>query len=68
VGTLLTEADRHNQGRIHPESGELNLGGDGVDDVLDDLAELVLRYGGQVVIVPNEQMPTRTGVAAIYRF
>lgn len=68
VGTLLTEADRHIQGRIHPESGELNLGGDGVDDVLDDLAELVLRYGGQVVIVPNEQMPTRTGVAAIYRF
>jgi hypothetical protein len=68
VGTLLTEADRHIPGRFHPQTGELSLGGEAVDDVLDDLAELVLRYGGQVVIVPNEQMPTRTGVAAIYRF
>ncbi len=68
VGTLLTEADRHIPGRINPETGEVSLGGDAVDDVLDDLAELVLKNGGQVVIVPNEHMPTQTGVAAIYRF
>ena len=36
--------------------------------MLDDIAELVLKNGGQVVIVPNERMPTRTGIAAIYRF
>ena len=68
VGTLLTEADRHIPGRIDLETGEIVLGGSTADDVLDDIAELVLKNGGQVVILPNEQMPTRTGVAAIYRF
>lgn len=68
IGTLLTEADSQIPGRINPETGEVHLGGAAVDDVLDDLAELVLKNGGQVVIVPNEQMPTRTGIAAIYRF
>lgn len=68
VATLLTEADRHIPGRIDPETGAIVLGGNAVDDVLDDIAELVLKYGGQVVIVPSEQMPSRTGVAAIYRF
>jgi hypothetical protein len=29
---------------------------------------LVLQKGGQIVIVPAERMPTRTGIAAIYRF
>jgi hypothetical protein len=39
-----------------------------VDDLLDDLGELALKKGGQIVIVPSERMPTRNGVAAIYRF
>jgi hypothetical protein len=39
-----------------------------VDDLLDDLGELALKKGGQVVIVPQERMPTKTGIAAIYRF
>ena len=39
-----------------------------VDDLLDDLAELVLRMGGQVQVVPADRMPTQTGVAATYRF
>lgn len=68
VGTLLAEADRHIPGRIDPETGTVVLGGGGVDDVLDDIAELVLKNGGQVVIVPTEEMPTQSGVAAIYRF
>jgi hypothetical protein len=39
-----------------------------VDDLLDDLGELVLKMGGQVVVVPAERMPTPTGLAAISRF
>jgi hypothetical protein len=39
-----------------------------VDDLLDDLAELVLSKGGQVVVVPTVDMPTTAGVAAIFRF
>jgi hypothetical protein len=39
-----------------------------VDDFLDDVGELVLKNGGQIVIVPADRMPTQTGIAAIYRF
>jgi hypothetical protein len=51
-------------GRIEPG----DLAHPEFDDVLDDLGELVLQKGGQIVIVPAERMPTRTGIAAIYRF
>jgi hypothetical protein len=37
-------------------------------DIYDDLAEAVLRNGGEVIIVPVERMPTTTGIAAIYRY
>jgi hypothetical protein len=67
VGTLLTEADRYIPGRIDPESGAIVLDDSGADDVLDDIAEMVLKNGGQVVILPAERMPTKTGVAAMYR-
>ncbi len=71
VTKLLIEADRHIPGRIDYASGRIEFGDLGhpeVDDLLDDLGELALKKGGQVVIVPAEQMPTRTGLAAIYRF
>ena len=71
VSTLLVEAERHIPGHIDASSGEItldDLASPEVDDLLDDIAELVLRNGGQVVIVPAERMPTDTGLAAIYRF
>ncbi len=71
VATLLVEADREIPGRIDVDTGAVELadGADAsIDDLLDDLAESVLRTQGDVVIVPTERMPTRTGVAAIYRF
>jgi stalled ribosome rescue protein Dom34 len=58
-------------GRIDTATGQVKfdaLAHPEVDDILDDLAELVLKMGGQVVIVPAERMPTLTGIAAIYRF
>jgi hypothetical protein len=71
VATLLVEADRlipgivdQNSGAIRPE----DLATPHVDDMLDDLAELVLARGGEVVVVPIERMPTDSGLAAIYRF
>lgn len=33
-----------------------------------DLGELVLKKGGNVVIVSKDKMPSPTGVAAIYRY
>ena len=71
VATMLIDADRHIPGRIDAETGQLkfdDLARPEVDDLLDDLGELVLKMGGQIVIVPAERMPARTGIAAIYRF
>lgn len=39
-----------------------------LDDELDGVGELVSKMGGTVVIIPKEQMPTHTGLAAIYRY
>jgi len=38
------------------------------DDLLDDIAELVLKSKGEVIILTEEQMPGNTGAAAIYRY
>jgi hypothetical protein len=71
VATLLIEADRHVPGRIDYACGRIepgDLAHPEIDDLLDDLGELVLKKGGQIVIVPAERMPTQTGIAAVYRF
>lgn len=71
VATLLIEADREIPGRINHVTGDIeldDLANPEVDDVLDNLGALALKMGGQVVIVPTERMPTKTGIAAIYRY
>ncbi|MGB4811271.1 MAG: hypothetical protein WBP13_02140 [Methylophilaceae bacterium] len=71
VATLLIEADRIIPGHINTVTGKVTTGqldDPEMDDLLDDVGELVLRAGGDVVMVPTERMPTTTGVAAVYRF
>lgn len=71
IGTLLIDADQVQPGTIDPTTGAIkakDLADPKVDDKLDDLGELVLKTGGQVVIVPTERMPTKTGLAAIFRY
>ena len=71
VRVLLLEADRQIPGRIDLKTGALHpddLQHPMVDDMLDDLAEQVLRTGGEVVMAPAQRMPVTTGLAAIYRF
>lgn len=63
--------NRQIPGRINAATGAIvlgNLANPQIDDVLDDLGALVLKAGGQVVIIPTERMPTETGVAALYRY
>lgn len=58
-------------GRLDPATGaivDLALGDPTVGDMLDDLAEAVLRTGGDVVVVPTERMPSDTGLAASFRY
>ncbi len=71
VATLLVDADRHVPGSLDRDSGAVEiaeLADAEVDDLLDDLAEVVLRAGGEAIVVPAERMPTATGLAAIYRY
>ena len=71
VRTLLVDDDRVVPGRVDRTTGHVSHGAlddPHNDDILDDLAEIVLRMGGDVVMVPRERMPSITGIAAIYRF
>ncbi len=71
VKVVIIEADRMIPGRIDVNTGQI-LSGDladpEVDDVLDDIAELVLKNRGETVIFPNSMMPSASGIAAIYRY
>lgn len=71
VESLFVESDRLIPGHLDQATGSATLGGmenPQVDDLLDDLAELVLNKGGKVVVAPSLDMPTKTGVAAIFSF
>ncbi len=70
IDTLLVAADHHIVGHID-EDGFIETSDSDApeyDDVLDDLAELVARRNGKAIVLPSEFMPSRSGVAAIYRY
>jgi hypothetical protein len=71
VGTLLVEDDRIVAGRLDVETGRVHTEGltnPHVGDLLDDIAEEVLRRGGEVIVAPGDRMPCKSGLAATYRF
>ncbi len=71
VDTLIIEADRIEPGGIDEETGRVEEGDledPEINDVLNDLAKMVYRNKGEVIILPKERMPSETGVAAIYRY
>jgi len=39
-----------------------------LDDLLDDIGEVVSKMGGTVRIIPQAKMPSKTGLAAIFRY
>lgn len=68
---LLVEAERQIPGQIDHETGRVTFGDlhdPQVDDLLDDLAELSLKKGTEVLVAPPANMPTRSGAAAMFRF
>jgi hypothetical protein len=70
VATLLIESDRQIAGRLDGVTGRIEvaeLSNPQVDDLLDDLGDLVGKMGGRVLVIPTEQMPGQTGLAATYR-
>ena len=66
---LLVETDRRIPGHVEGSMPRFaDADEPGASDVLDDLAERVLKTGGQVVAVPKGSMPTATGLAAVFRY
>jgi hypothetical protein len=72
VDTLIVEADRIIAVRVTNlvtgNTQKKKLKNPRVDDLLDDMGELVLKMGGQVMVLPTEKMPSETGLAAIFRY
>ncbi len=72
VEHLLVDADLRIAGRLNTEREQIEFLGSfsdpDADDVLDDIAEIVLRNGGRVMVVPSEIMPSGSGLAAVYRY
>jgi len=71
VATLLIESDRQIAGQLNCETGQVevaDLSNPQVDDMLDDLGELIEKMGGKVLVMPADQMPSQTGLAATYRY
>lgn len=71
VATLYLEEDT-----VHPGLFDANLGtvsqgeieNPRVGDVYDDMAEVVLSRGGEVLILEKADMPTERDIAAVYRY
>jgi len=71
VETIFIEENRIIPGKIDYDTGEIKLCDSSMpdcDDILDDLAELVLKNGGAIWVFPREKMPGHTGIAAIFRY
>ena len=72
IDTLLVEADKVIEARITNlttgNTQKKDLDNPRVDDLTDDMGELVLKMGGNVVIMPAEKMPTDSGLAGIFRY
>ncbi|MBU1013398.1 MAG: hypothetical protein KKG99_10350 [Bacteroidetes bacterium] len=72
VDTLIVEADRIIAVRVTNlvtgNTQKKDMKNPKVDDLLDDMGELVIKMGGQVMVLPPEKMPSETGLAAIFRY
>jgi hypothetical protein len=71
VATLLIEADRRIIGRLSGTTGQVELEeprDPKAEELLDDLGELTANMGGQVMVIPADLMPVKTGLAATYRY
>lgn len=76
VATLLIESDRFEAGRFDRATGAVEYDGEPPtgggahtkEDVFGAVAETVLAHGGTIIPLARNDMPTESGVAAIYRY
>ena len=71
VDALMVQAARQVPGIVNKSTGEVqfdDLNQPDVDDLLDDIAEIVLKMKGRVTVLDGEHMPTDSGAAALLRY
>lgn len=71
IDTVLIDEDARIEGTVDGDTGTVTRGTAGdtqTDDVLDAIAEFVMRFDGEVRFIPSDRMPSDTGVAAVLRF
>jgi len=71
VSVLFIDNDARIRGMLDRQTGTIAPDESGVPaagELLDDIGELVLQKGGTVRVVPSDVMPSRTGIAATFRF
>lgn len=71
VATLFIEGDSFIPGAFDPTAGTVSYdsGHTGhADDLADDFAQATYLQGGEVYVLNHDQMPSDTGVAALFRY
>jgi len=71
IATIMIEEEMMIYGEIDPVNHQFKLSQpqNGMyNDILDDLAEMVLLSKGEVFVLTQKDMPTQSGVAATFRF
>lgn len=72
VETLLLEQNRTIPGKIiDANSGTIeirDLNNPEIGDLLDEIVEMATEKGTAVVVIPEDKMPTQSGLAAIFRY
>lgn len=72
VETLLLEQNRTISGKIiDANSGAIEFGdlnNPEIGDLLDDIAEMATKKGTEVVVIPEDNIPTQSGLAATFRY
>jgi hypothetical protein len=71
VSSMLLDSDRYYPGSVDLDTGRIfpSKEGDATsEDVLEEIAMLVLDHGGEVLVLPSDRMPSLTGLAALFRY
>ncbi len=71
VASLYLEENTVHPGRFDAQLGTVaqgDLSDPRIGDVYDDMAEVVLSRGGEVLILDRQNMPTGRDIAAVYRY
>ncbi|NLD33000.1 MAG: hypothetical protein GX662_12205 [Trichococcus flocculiformis] len=71
VERILIEENKVVLGRIDDKTGGIEFDdkdGSGSEDVIDYLVSIVLSSGGKVIVLPKDEMPRSSGIAAFFRY